>query len=216
MMRRGAPSAGTNPFPVAVPLSAASAAAGLTAAAAGCELQQEQALAGGEAGGDDDGGSGGLQALLSDNMAPAARSTTLSAWMKPGGQQQCVVQQEQPANQGGSAFAPAAMSWGAPAVSGTAAAPATASPLRHPALGAVVFGSPQQQQSGPQQVGSSSNWAGFRCSPGQQAAAAHVPKVFVERGPAAATKREAGVRRALPGSATGLQAAGKGPGSRGR
>jgi hypothetical protein len=70
MMRRGAPPSGANPFPVALPLNAETAAAGLVAAAGG----QQQVLVDGSAGGQVQDGAAEAQGW--GNHSPAEQART--------------------------------------------------------------------------------------------------------------------------------------------
>lgn len=222
IMRRGAPPAGANPFPVALPLHAATAATGLAAAASvataavesagGLSEQQAQQLVQQQ----------GREAALCPARELASSGTPTSH--APAGAD------------ASSAFAPAALAW--PSSPGDASAAATFA--RHPALGSygcVTAPSPGRQQQ-PAQAAGTATWTGFngrspqqpQHQPGPVAASVSsllpatggMPRVFVERGPAAAAAsasppagkavgrtgavRTAGTRRALPVGSMGTAA----------
>lgn len=232
MMRRGAPPQGANPFPVPVPLTASTAAAGL-AAAAGVQQQQQQ---------------GGPAAAGDSSIAAEQPVDSLTATL-----QDWAITQQQQEQQGAAAVPAAAGGYqgagysrakrpgGAAGPTGWAAAPAgspgygfaqpqsysPAAPCLSPqaqsvyGAAAVVQLQPhgQQQYSGASGVRSS-----FAASP-------PVPRVYVERGPARAspssaaaaasaqkagasstsspqTGRSAGVRRSLHSASSGKSSQG--------
>lgn len=166
MMRRGAPPSGANPFPVALPLNAATAAAGLVAAGA---QQAEDGAAGQQ-------GSPAASGAAAGNLGSAPQG-----WVSTEQQQQGAGQHAGSAVDSGAAGAAEGYGWNqlpSHAQAGNSSAQAQSAY----GAAAVVQLQPQGQQRMHQSALSCLPDFPAR-SPQQSGLPAAVPKVYVERGP---------------------------------
>jgi hypothetical protein len=238
MMRRGAPPQGANPFPVRVPLTASTAAAGLAAAAG--EQQHNSAGAVGDSGSAVEQPVDGLTVTLQDWALTQQEQQGAAAVPAAAGYQ---VPHASPAKTQAPGADSSPAGWSAAAggygygVGQPQSSPAVTSSLSQQAqsvygAAAVVQLQPYGQQ---QHVGAAGGRRGFASSPKQPmspgaGSGAPVPRVYVERGPARAspiaaaqaqkagassssspqTGRSAGVRRSLHSASSGKASQGQG------